>query len=83
MNSKKELEKNPVLANSFENQVIIGTRYSYTVNTQLRENPLQRFEERKYRTHNFYFNGNVDVAGNFIYFLQNDLEIPAKANPNL
>jgi outer membrane protein insertion porin family len=67
---QQELDRNPLLANSFENQFIIGTRYSYTINTQLSEDPLQKFEDRKYRTHNFYFNGNVDLAGNFIYVLQ-------------
>src|SRR5688572_2762580 len=51
---------NPLLENSFENQFIIGARYSYTLNTQLNEDPMQKFEKKKYRTHNFYFNGNVD-----------------------
>jgi outer membrane protein assembly factor BamA len=67
---EEEVAKNPVLAKSLENQFIIGTRYSYTVNTQLTEVQAQKFEERKYRTHNFYFNGNVDVAGNLINLLQ-------------
>jgi outer membrane protein assembly factor BamA len=65
-----KLEENPVLANSFEDQFIIGSRYSYTLNTQLREDPLQKFDERKYRPHNFYFNGNIDVAGNLFYAIQ-------------
>jgi outer membrane protein insertion porin family len=67
---ERQLELNPVLANSFENQFIIGTRYSYTLNTQLTEDPVQKFEEKKFRTHNFYFNGNVDVAGNLFYAIQ-------------
>lgn len=66
----EQLALNPVLANSFEDQFIIGTRYSYTHNTQLTEDPLQKFEEKKFRTHNFYFNGNVDVAGNLFYAIQ-------------
>lgn len=66
----KQLEDNPVLANSFENQFIIGTRYSYTLNTQLTEDPLEKFEKRQFRPHNFYFNGNVDVAGNLFYAIQ-------------
>ena len=61
---------NPVLANSFENQFIIGTRYSYTLNTQLRQDPMDQYEKRKYREHNFYFNANVDVAGNLLNFSQ-------------
>lgn len=65
------IESNPVLENSFENQFIIGARYSYTLNTQLNEDPMQKFERKKYRTHNFYFNGNVDLAGNLINWVQN------------
>ena len=61
---------NPVLANSFEDQFIIGTRYSYTINTQLREEAVQPYEKRKFRTHNFYFNGNVDIAGNLLNLAQ-------------
>ncbi|HEX6892855.1 MAG TPA: BamA/TamA family outer membrane protein [Chryseolinea sp.] len=64
------VESNPILENSFENQFIIGARYSYTLNTQLTEDPMQKFERKKYRTHNFYFNGNVDVAGNLINWVQ-------------
>ena len=70
---EQRLEDNPFLANSFENQFIIGTRYSYTRNTQLAEDPLLKFEERKYKTHNFYFNGNADVAGNLFYAVQRQL----------
>ncbi|HTF22115.1 MAG TPA: BamA/TamA family outer membrane protein [Chryseolinea sp.] len=61
---------NPILNNSFENQFIIGTKYSFTYNSQLREDPLQKFEKRTFRPHNFYFNGNVDVAGNAIHAVQ-------------
>jgi outer membrane protein assembly factor BamA len=70
---EQQLADNPALANSFENQFIIGTRYSYTLNTQLAENPLQKFEERKFREHNFYFNGNIDVAGNLFRAVQGPL----------
>ncbi len=31
---------------------------------------MQKFEKKKYRTHNFYFNGNVDIAGNLIHWIQ-------------
>lgn len=61
---------NQVLKNSFENQFIIGTKYSFTYNSQLREDPMRGFEKRKVRTHNFYFNGNIDVAGNVIHAIQ-------------
>jgi outer membrane protein insertion porin family len=65
-----QLERNPVLANSLEDQFIIGSRYSYTINTQLSEDPLNEFQPRQIREHNFYFNGNIDVAGNVINALQ-------------
>jgi outer membrane protein insertion porin family len=68
------LSRNPVLASSFEDQFIIGTRYSYTINTQLSEDISQRYEERKYRRHNFYFNGNIDVAGNLLHTVQHAIE---------
>ena len=78
-----ELEKNPYLANSFQDQFIVGTRYSYTLSTQLREDPLQRFEERKFKTHNFYFNGNVDIAGNIINLLQGVFNKSSEGSPEL
>jgi len=62
---------NPILNQSFENQFIIGSRYSFTYNSQLHEDPLSQFDKtRKVREHNFYFNGNVDVAGNLINAVQ-------------
>lgn len=65
------LSLNPILNQSFENQFIIGTRYSFTYNSQLHEDPMNEFEKkRKVRTHNFYFNGNVDIAGNLINAVQ-------------
>ncbi|HEX6223092.1 MAG TPA: BamA/TamA family outer membrane protein [Chryseolinea sp.] len=80
---EEELAKNPVLANSFQDQFIVGTRYSYTVNTQLTETTLQKFEDRKYRTHNFYFNGTADVAGNFLYLLQDIFGKTGQGQPEL
>lgn len=71
---QQRLKDNPVLASSFEDQFIIGTRYSYTLNTQLTEGIAEQFEDRKYRTHNFYFNGNIDVAGNLINGIQRQLD---------
>ncbi len=68
------LMKNRVLANSFENQFIIGTRYSYTYNSQLMEMRLDAYEKKKIKEHSFYFNGNVDVAGNLMYSIQNSME---------
>lgn len=64
------LERNPVLANSVQNQFIIGSRYSFTLNTQLKEEGVDIFGKRTTSTHNFYFNGNFGVAGNLLNFLQ-------------
>ena len=64
------LNANPFLANSFQDQFIIGSRYSYTVNTQMSDDQVLQFEERKYKTHSFYFNGNVQVAGNTLTGIQ-------------
>jgi outer membrane protein assembly factor BamA len=64
------LSNNSVLANSFENQFIIGTKYTYTVNTQQQEDIVQKFEEQIFREHNFYFNASIDVAGNLIHAAQ-------------
>ncbi len=67
------LARNTVLAKSFENQFIIGTRYSYTLNTQLREDVLDKFRPRRLREHNFYFNGVLDIAGNLMNAIQNQV----------
>jgi outer membrane protein insertion porin family len=77
------IETNPLLANSFENQFIVGTRYVYTLNTQLRENILDKYKKIPYRTHNFYFNGNVDIAGNFISLIQNIFNSSARGSYEL
>jgi outer membrane protein assembly factor BamA len=74
------INSNPVLKNSFENQFIIGARYAYTLNTQLKEDPMRPFEKKRFRTHNFYFNGNIDLAGNVINWVQNMVH-PSEEEP--
>jgi outer membrane protein insertion porin family len=64
------LKNNRVLANSFEDQFIVGTHYSYTVNTQLTDNVVDKFKVQRVRPHNFYFNGNIDIAGNLLRAIQ-------------
>lgn len=64
------LKNNPVLAKSFQNQFIIGTRYAYTLNTQLRQDAIDKFKPRKFREHSFYFHGAVDLAGNLMSAIQ-------------
>ena len=64
------LTRNRYLASSFENQFIIGSRYSYTLNTQLNEERESDFKEREFERSQFYFNGTVDVAGNLVNLVQ-------------
>jgi outer membrane protein insertion porin family len=52
-----QLDTNLTLARSIERQFIIGPNYNYNYNTQL--SPVKR-------THNFYFNGNIDLSANVI-----------------
>nr|MBA3899609.1 BamA/TamA family outer membrane protein [Bacteroidota bacterium] len=54
------LDRNPILRRSFEEQLIFGSNYTFFFNDQLKEE----------RIHNFYFMGNLDIAGNFIYLIQ-------------
>lgn len=55
-----ELAGNPTLARSIEKQLIIGSNYNFNYNSQVRPNR---------RTHNLYFNGNVDLSGNLLGLL--------------
>lgn len=68
------LGKNPTLKKSFEDQFIIGTRYSYTLNTQLQEQQVDHYAKREIKENSFYFRGSVDVSGNLLYSIQNQLE---------
>ena len=68
------LRRNRYLARSFENQFIIGSRYSYTLNTQLNEERQSEFSEQEFDRSHFYFNGKVDVAGNLMNLLQSTFD---------
>ncbi|HEY5824594.1 MAG TPA: BamA/TamA family outer membrane protein, partial [Cyclobacteriaceae bacterium] len=70
------LRYNKILANSFENQFIVGTRYSYTLNTQLMEARLDTYDRKRIKEHSFYFNGNIDFAGNLLNMVQQQVEKP-------
>lgn len=76
------LKEAPVLANSFENQFIVGTRYSFTLNTQIKDNMVQKYRVEEIRHHNFYLNFDADVAGNLLHTIQKqfnrDAEEPYK-----
>jgi outer membrane protein insertion porin family len=60
------LRRNSVLAKSFEDQFIFGSRYSYTFNTQLREEQPEKYGKRKVQENHFYVGFNLDVAGNLL-----------------
>jgi len=64
------LDRNPTLANSFQNQFIVGSRYSFTFNSQLRDDIVAKFSSTKNRKSDIYFNGSVDFAGNVLNSLQ-------------
>jgi outer membrane protein assembly factor BamA len=65
------LQRNPFLGHSFQDQFIIGSRYSYTLNTQVDQQRMEKFREKEFDRSQFYFNGTVDVAGNLMNVLQN------------
>lgn len=60
---KELLENNPFLADNYQDQFIVGGKYSFIYNSKLREN-----SQRK--THNIYFSANADVSGNLFYLIQ-------------
>jgi hemolysin activation/secretion protein len=60
------LDQNPTLENSFQDQFIPGMRYSFTLNTQLKEQDIPSYGEKKIATSNFYFRGNATASGNLI-----------------
>lgn len=68
------LALNPALASSFEDQFIIGTHYSYVLNTQLKEQRQEMLTGNTPTQSGFYFNGNVDVAGNLLHAVQRGIK---------
>lgn len=68
------LRRNRFLQSSFDDQFIPGARYSFTYNNQLQPDLLSQFEERKFKTHSVYFNGNLQVSGNLVHAFQNQAE---------
>ncbi len=64
------LNANPVLKNSFQNQFILGSRYSFTINTQFTEDVEERYKLKDRKKSNFYFRGTIDVSGNALHGIQ-------------
>jgi outer membrane protein assembly factor BamA len=65
------LDKSPVLKNSFQNQFILGSHYTFTLNTQMKEDIETRLDPRAKRKSNFYFAGTIDLSGNILSAAQN------------
>lgn len=64
---------NPFLKQAFENQFIPSMRYSFTLNTQLKEPSTSKYTESKISPVDFYFNGNLELAGNLLHFVQSNV----------
>jgi outer membrane protein insertion porin family len=64
------LNANPVLKNSFQNQFILGSRYSFTLNTQFTEDVEEKYKLKARKKSNFYFKGTADISGNVLNALQ-------------
>lgn len=58
------ISRNPALENAFQDQFILGARYSYTFNTQLSDNIEAKYVAKRTKKSNFYFNGTLDISGN-------------------
>lgn len=64
------IEANPFLRSSFEDQFILGSGYSFTLNTQLDQPRADEYSRYEIEPSQFYFNARVDIAGNLINTLQ-------------
>jgi outer membrane protein assembly factor BamA len=65
------LKASPALANSFQNQFILGSHYTFTLNTQMKEDIEMKYDRKTRRKSNFYFSGTVDLSGNLLSAAQN------------
>lgn len=64
------LSRNSVLARSLEDQFIMGARYSYTLNTQVNEERIEKFREQRVERSHFFLNADVETAGNLVHLAQ-------------
>ncbi len=67
----KLLDDVPALANSLQNQFILGSHYTFTLNTQMKEDIEMKFDRRNRRKSNFFFAGTIDLSGNILSGAQN------------
>lgn len=72
---RKLLDQSPALKNSFQNQFILGSHYTFTLNTQMKENIELKFDPQTRRKHNFYFSATADISGNILSAAQNVINV--------
>ena len=65
------LEQYPQVAKSFDEQFIIGSRYSYIYSTNPKKNKFNQF----------YYNANVDLSGNIINSIYNIFGLKESGSP--
>ena len=64
------LKKNTFLGRSLENQFIMGARYTYTLNTQVNKERMEKYREQKFERSHFFFNSKLETAGNLVHLLR-------------
>ncbi|HMJ71610.1 MAG TPA: BamA/TamA family outer membrane protein [Cyclobacteriaceae bacterium] len=65
------LKDSPALENSFQNQFILGSHYTFTLNTQMKEDIEMKYDPKARRKSDFYFSGTIDLSGNLLSAGQN------------
>jgi outer membrane protein assembly factor BamA len=68
------LEDNPYLKNSFQDQFIPAMRYSFTLNTQLRDPGEVNYNAIQAQRLTFYLNANFSLSGNIINAIAKGLD---------
>jgi outer membrane protein insertion porin family len=61
------LMENRYLQRSLEDQFIIGSRYAFTLNTQVNEVRLSEFSEQSFKRTDFFLNARAETAGNLVH----------------
>lgn len=70
------LESNPYLQNAYQEQFILGGRYSYFYNSRSKDN-------QSHKTNSFYFNANINTSGNILHVIQNTLTVGGEGKSNV
>ncbi|HEX5169241.1 MAG TPA: BamA/TamA family outer membrane protein, partial [Cyclobacteriaceae bacterium] len=75
------LNNNPALENSFQDQFIPAMHYSFTLNSQLKEQDAGVFNKKKISVSNFYFHGNFNLSGNLLHLIKNKTHASGEEPP--